>query len=101
MQNLTHIIQNYLGMTPKDKGCDNWFEMMSKMEEEINDFFSGSNKENENNYSIHYTNWRDRYFDAIPKYFPYKSKINDNRFTNQDLEKKYQKAMNQSPFLNK
>lgn len=40
MKNLTQIIQGYLGMTPKDKGCSNWTEMESKMEEEINEFIS-------------------------------------------------------------
>jgi hypothetical protein len=39
MENLNQLIQGYLGMTPKDKGCENWTEMQSKMEEEINDFF--------------------------------------------------------------
>lgn len=100
MQNLTHIIQNYLGMTPKDKGCDNWFDMQSKMEEEINEFFKISNSENESKYSIHYINWRSRFFDFEPTVYNYKSKHNDYRYTNQELHSKYQQAMNQSPFLN-
>lgn len=29
------IAQNYLGMTPKDKGCTNWSEMQNKMADEI------------------------------------------------------------------
>lgn len=29
-------------MTPKDKGCENWTEMMSKMEEDINQFIEES-----------------------------------------------------------
>jgi len=32
---LTKIIQNYIGMTPKDKGCKNWSEMQEKMTDEI------------------------------------------------------------------
>jgi hypothetical protein len=40
MKNLSSIIQGYLGMTPKDKGCENWTEMGSKMEEDINDYFN-------------------------------------------------------------
>ena len=39
MKNLSHLVQGYLGMTPKDKGCENWTEMQSKMEEDINQFF--------------------------------------------------------------
>jgi len=39
MKNLSHLVQGYLGMTPKDKGCENWTEMHSKMEEDINEFF--------------------------------------------------------------
>lgn len=34
-KNLSQVIQSYLGMTPKDKGCSNWTEMQSKMEEEL------------------------------------------------------------------
>ena len=37
--NLSHIIQSYLGMQPADKGCSNWTEMQSKMEEELNEYF--------------------------------------------------------------
>ena len=39
MKNLTSVIQSYIGMTPKDHQCSNWTEMMSKMEEEINEVF--------------------------------------------------------------
>jgi len=39
MKNLSHLIQGFLGMTPKDKSCDNWTEMQSKMEAEINEHF--------------------------------------------------------------
>jgi len=38
MTNLSHIVQKYLGMKPKDLGCTDWTEMQSKMEEEINAF---------------------------------------------------------------
>lgn len=34
-EELKKIIQNYLGMTPKDKGCTNWEEMNQKMLSEI------------------------------------------------------------------
>ena len=39
MKNLSHIVQDYLGMTPKDKGCENWTDMQSKMEEDICELF--------------------------------------------------------------
>lgn len=39
MKNLSHLVEGYLGMTPKDKGCESWTEMQSKMEEDINQFF--------------------------------------------------------------
>lgn len=42
MKNLSYLIQGYLGMTPKDKGCQNWTEMQSKMEEDINQFIQES-----------------------------------------------------------
>lgn len=41
MKNLSHIVQSYLGVTPKDQGCESWTDMQSKMEEEINEFFRG------------------------------------------------------------
>jgi len=40
MKNLSQIIQGYIGMTPKDKGCENWTNMQSKMEEDINEFIN-------------------------------------------------------------
>ncbi len=46
MDNLSHIIQGYIGMTPKDKNCQNWIEMQSKMEEEINEFFQKEHEAN-------------------------------------------------------
>jgi hypothetical protein len=38
-KSLSTILQGYLGMTPKDKGCETWTDMQSKMEEEINALF--------------------------------------------------------------
>lgn len=32
---LIQLIQGYIGMTPKDKGCNNWNEMQQKMADEI------------------------------------------------------------------
>ena len=37
-KNMKEIIQNYLGMQPKDKNCTNWSEMQEKMLKEINEF---------------------------------------------------------------
>jgi hypothetical protein len=34
-KDLMPIIQNYIGMTPKDKGCTHWSEMQEKMADEI------------------------------------------------------------------
>lgn len=39
-KNVSQIVQSYLGMTPKDKGCSNWTEMQSKMEEELSVLFT-------------------------------------------------------------
>lgn len=38
-ENLQQLIQNYLGMTPKDKNCTNWLEMQEKMKGEITELF--------------------------------------------------------------
>jgi hypothetical protein len=32
---LRNLAQNYLGMTPKDKGCVHWSEMQDKMADEM------------------------------------------------------------------
>ena len=34
-KDLIKLIQGYIGMTPKDKGCINWSEMQEKMADEI------------------------------------------------------------------
>lgn len=34
-EELLPIIQKYIGMTPKDRGCTNWNEMQEKMANEI------------------------------------------------------------------
>lgn len=39
-KSINQIVQSYLGMTPIDMGCENWTEMQSKMEEEINEAIS-------------------------------------------------------------
>ncbi len=31
------IAQSYIGMTPKDKGCNTWLEMQNKMADELNE----------------------------------------------------------------
>ena len=49
-------------------------------------------------YTAHFIEWRDRFFDEDMKILEYKSKSKGNRYTVEELEKMYNKAMLQSPF---
>lgn len=44
-KDLGQILQSYLGMTPKDKGADNWHELQAMAEEEINDLINEEKRE--------------------------------------------------------
>jgi len=35
MDRLNEIVQEYIGMTPQDKGCNNWSEMQEQMVNEL------------------------------------------------------------------
>ena len=49
-------------------------------------------------YKQHYIEWRDRYFSKVDKVFEYKTKNKTEYFTTEELHKKYEKAMLESPF---
>ena len=50
------------------------------------------------NYKQHYIEWRDKYFSKVDKVFEYKTKNKTEYFTTEQLHKKYEKAMLESPF---
>jgi len=50
-------------------------------------------------YTNHFIEWRDRFFDKEIKVLEYKSKKYESRYTSAELEKKYTKAMKESPLI--
>lgn len=59
---------------------------------------SGRSKQLKGEYTEHFVEWRDKYFDYNPILVEWKTKKRNERYTTKQILSRYEKAMCKSPF---